>query len=463
MSPSPPPRKRTARTRAPTKLSPPLYKASVKDLAESGTIRVSSSTSDMDNAVLLRIKKCLERANHPTTPESEAKAALHLASRLMGQYNVTQAEVLAHESPSAQRRYAGQSDVSIRRVDGDKSKSVQQQSFVGTLGTAMDGFFDCKFYSTARSSSLQLTFYGIAENTVAAAISFEMAYNLIAEWARPHKGVACKNSYSHGISDELWRMSQREKVAEEAQAMEAERDAITIKEKQEEAERQAQLDRLASLPEPPDKSSSPEPSTSADISCDISTAPQDNDCIKISSDSESIGDDGFNSVPGPQSDEDDDSSEDCIKPDFQVKDEDNMNSFEDLDEEISKLIQPEPESSEGSFRMDSLPPLAQGIQSDGSSPVVKREPSPATQTETTQNSSKQSELGPDLESKWASRMQLITFRETATKIADEYLGDKGVKLRNSRAREIVIRDRSAYDQGVKDSRKIDVHRKTIKE
>ena len=47
--------------------------------------------------------------------------------------------------------------------------------------------------------SLELTFYGIAENTVAAAISFEMAYNLIAEWARPYKGVGSKNGYSLGV------------------------------------------------------------------------------------------------------------------------------------------------------------------------------------------------------------------------------------------------------------------------
>jgi hypothetical protein len=65
-----------------------LYKASVKELAETGTIRVSSSTADIDNAIIQRIKKCLERANHPNTPEAEAKAALHLASRLTLPINI---------------------------------------------------------------------------------------------------------------------------------------------------------------------------------------------------------------------------------------------------------------------------------------------------------------------------------------------------------------------------------------
>jgi len=45
------------------------------------------------------IVKCMGTTNHPNTLEAEAKAAIHLASRLMGRYNVSQAEVLAHEGP----------------------------------------------------------------------------------------------------------------------------------------------------------------------------------------------------------------------------------------------------------------------------------------------------------------------------------------------------------------------------
>jgi hypothetical protein len=83
--------------------------------------------------------------------------------------------------------------------------------------------------------------------------------------------------------------------------------------------------------------------------------------------------------------------------------------------------------------------------------------------ETEQKSSMPQELEPELESKWASHMQLVTFRAIATKIADEYLEDKGVKLRNRLARSTVIRDRNAYSQGVRDSKKIDMHRKRLKD
>jgi hypothetical protein len=54
---------RTAYPRAPPKLSPPFYRASVKELAETGTISVTSPTTDIDNVIALQIKKCLGCAN----------------------------------------------------------------------------------------------------------------------------------------------------------------------------------------------------------------------------------------------------------------------------------------------------------------------------------------------------------------------------------------------------------------
>jgi len=62
----------------------------------------------------------------------------------------------------------------------------------------------------------------------------------------------------------------RRKTAEEVQAQKAERDIIAAYVKQEEAERQAQLGRLAPSPETPNKPSSLESATSVDASGDIS-------------------------------------------------------------------------------------------------------------------------------------------------------------------------------------------------
>jgi hypothetical protein len=118
-----------------------------------------------------------------------------------------------------------------------------------------------------------------------------------------------------------------------------------------------------------------------------------------------------------------------------------LNLFRDLDEEISKLIKPESRPSP-----DSHTPVPSSLPERE---LTSARPADAKQIE------------PDPESKWTSHMQLITFRATAGKIADEYLKGKGVKLYGRSARSRKIQDLNAYNQGVKDSKKIDVHGKII--
>ena len=94
--------------------------------------------------------------------------------------------------------------VSITRRDGDPGKKVKQQSFMVTLPHAIREFFDCKLYSISGKQEFNLIFYGIAQNTIAAAMLFVMTYKLILEWARPYKGIASMNSHCHGICGEFW-------------------------------------------------------------------------------------------------------------------------------------------------------------------------------------------------------------------------------------------------------------------
>jgi hypothetical protein len=170
----------------------------------------------------------------------------------------------------------------------------------------MKNFFDCKYYTTTTLSSLELTFYGIAQNTVAASMSFEMAYNLIAHWASSYKGVGARNIYYLGASDELSRMARKEKAAEEEEANRTEADATIAKLKEEEAERQLQVGRLASLPGSPSDPYSEVGREDGSIDSSICT------------------DEGAY-----------ESSEDSIEPSFKVEDKDPVDFFEDH-EEISK-------------------------------------------------------------------------------------------------------------------------------
>ncbi|KAF8853003.1 hypothetical protein BDZ45DRAFT_807053 [Acephala macrosclerotiorum] len=169
--------------------------------------------------------------------------------------------------------------------------------------------------------------------------------------------------------------------------------------------RQAQLARLSPFPKTLNKLSSPGPATNADASADInggSAVFHDDACKTMWLDSEGMEDDGPKATSGSP----DPSSENGIEPDFKVEDE----------------YDPEPLSSKA-LGLYSTPP-APIPQSNVPSPLSKREPTPASSAKMEQKSSEPQELEPEVESKWASHMQLITFRATATKIADGYLKKK---------------------------------------
>ena len=125
----------------------------------------------MDTTVIDKIKKCLDKAHHASASDAEVKAALHVANRCMARYNVTQAEILAHEPPAVQKQYGGQSFVHLRRTDKSDLTPPRVQTYAEDICIAMGIFFDCKGYITLCSHHVQVAFAGIAENTVAAAMS----------------------------------------------------------------------------------------------------------------------------------------------------------------------------------------------------------------------------------------------------------------------------------------------------
>ena len=151
------------------------------------------------------------------------------------------------------------------------------------------------------------------------------------------------------------------------------------------------------------------------------------------------------------------SSEDYIEPDFKVEDGNKGIASENIDEETRKLIKPEQLLSEALLKMYSqtLSPI----------PSLTFFPSPGRDLtiNTEQISSTISDVDIVLGSEWASHIQLIIFCVTAAKIADDYVKDRGVKIHHYSARRTVIHNRAAYNQGVKDSKKIDVHRRRIEE
>lgn len=138
----------------------PSRTAKVIELAvEAATI--NERDSNIEERILDRIKKCLQRANHRNTPEAEAQAAWRMASRLMAQYNVTQADLLDQTTEDGDyAALGGQSVVAIRSTQESGSRVISQ-TWVHDVARAMTLFFDCQTYTAQSLASIEWTFMGL--------------------------------------------------------------------------------------------------------------------------------------------------------------------------------------------------------------------------------------------------------------------------------------------------------------
>ncbi|OBT63212.1 hypothetical protein VE03_07771 [Pseudogymnoascus sp. 23342-1-I1] len=262
------------------------------------------------------------------------------------------------------------------------------------------------------------------------------------------------------------KTAKQKKEDELAEARNAEEEATAAKVRQGEAERQAQLDRLH--PYPLSRSGSPEPVAHASDAGDIGSghSPSQGDasgsvpfgygCLEANDPDDN---------EGSEADVVDDISDDCTEPDFEIKDEDqdqdedgNTSWGQENDTRDCKNVGTLVSNADSGFNPT---PLAENTaDTPHSNPLELKSPVPPTiAAEETAGAPVNQE--PEPENKWKSQTQLQLFRESASKIADEYLEDYGIRLGKSSGRHNVIRDRNSYNQGVKDSKKIDIYRKTL--
>lgn len=96
----------------------------------------------------------------------------------MAQYSMSYTQDLAKEGSDekAKRPVASGSVVKVIHVEG---KRVVRQVFTGYLSTTMSVSFGCGDYRRVTLNSVGFNFCGIAPNTAAAAVAFEMCSNLI--------------------------------------------------------------------------------------------------------------------------------------------------------------------------------------------------------------------------------------------------------------------------------------------
>lgn len=102
----------------------------------------------------------MQLANHPGTGEAEAKAAMRMATRMMQQQNITQADLIAHETEAERSNRAGHSTVTISSTLG---KMVKCQQWYSIACEAIFEAFDVQRYSEKHEDGLDWVFYGLAE------------------------------------------------------------------------------------------------------------------------------------------------------------------------------------------------------------------------------------------------------------------------------------------------------------
>lgn len=155
------------------------------------------------------IQEARTRASDPDTPESEAKAALAESEELIKQHNVLQKDLDVDRNETLPDD-SKKSIVRIQKI-GPPEQRVRKEAFVTPLAIAVATLFDCRPFSCEGFYRSDSEFYGAAENTMAAAMTFKTAHNQILEWGCAQKGGAPESSYRLGVVHGIEKIACPEK------------------------------------------------------------------------------------------------------------------------------------------------------------------------------------------------------------------------------------------------------------
>ncbi|KAF7713240.1 Uncharacterized protein PECH_002228 [Penicillium ucsense] len=312
----------------------------------------------------------------------------------MKEHSVTQADLMTNDKESSKARYGGESNVRVDKVAGVSNK-IKLETFAMKLSWAMCVFFE--YFTTYVDTHIKGTFYGIAENAMAAGSAFKMTHNLV-EWACAYKGGTPSFSYSLGVADGLVAMANLEK--------ERELEGVRLKELEfKAAERSNQSSR---------ELSSSEKGVTAPLTQLHNVLDAVLGRIALSNHEDSGSDCGGHGVT-----------------DFRVEDARNIR-FEEVDAAIDRLVNHEPV---GSSALTHVPLATTATEAEVK--TQDQSPTPA----------------PSL---WKSERQLVQFRANSERVADDYFKERNITLSNGNRKRPMVRDHDAYGQGWKDSGKINV-------
>ena len=406
----------------------PKQKATITELANETppVAKASHATGE----ILDRIKKCLDRANHVNANESEARAAMKIATRLMSQHSVSQAELIDKEEPNERDERGGLSLVKI--TSSREGGRIIKWTWAKDLASAVATLFDCDAFSTQSDQCLEWTFFGIAEHTVFAAMSFEMAHNLILDWADVFTTVQGRNSYCLGVASGLDRLARDERLHMENAVRENEQRGTAAR------MREGELERLKAIARLNDQFSS---QTKEESFLEDASEEKYEGFIDLDDGSDHDGDDETLVVNANYLEQH------AVMPELTGDFEADMAAV--MREVKSELKQ---EQLKQEYDDDEDVDLSALYRPASSSQAPIKTEAPVKL---------ENECTPSLQ--WSSRTQLARFRENTAAIEEGVLRAQGIKLKKAKKRTRSVKDLAAYHKGKQDSKKINMRVATIED
>jgi len=121
--------------------------------------------------VVLRIRKMLDRAEHPDTPTPEAEHAMARAKRELTRFSLTRATVLgATDALVGKAEHGAMWQVA---VGSDTHKRVAVYGWLDALLATIANGFDVAYYTATGRESTTFTFYGLERSAEVAARAFK--------------------------------------------------------------------------------------------------------------------------------------------------------------------------------------------------------------------------------------------------------------------------------------------------
>jgi len=134
---------------------------------------------------------------------TEAEVSLQRCSDLMAKHDVTWGRTAAAVSNAQKPAYS-----TVAITAAEPAGRAVNLAFTGCLARTIATFFECK---CSRSRSLQWKFSGRPGNTAAAAMAFEVSYNLALAWSMSRKSGE-RRSYCLGLAHGLFARAERERA-----------------------------------------------------------------------------------------------------------------------------------------------------------------------------------------------------------------------------------------------------------